>query len=409
MSAAKEVLEQRLAAAKKLMGWALKSEDAKRINAMLDLTRSEPGIPILSDHLDSDPWLFNCPNGTLDLRGGTLREHRREDLITKLCPTPYDPDAKCPVFEKFIDAIFDQDEELILFVHRLLGRCVSGDVSEHLLPIFWGGGENGKSTLVEALLYVMGKDYAMKANQDLLMQPKGERHATERAQLFGMRLVVASETSEGGQLNEALVKDLTGGERIRARRMRENFWEFNPTHKLLFITNHKPVIRGSDRGIWRRLRLVPFTVSFWNPEDPANAGKDLPPDKKQDKKLGDKLKAEAPGILAWLVRGCRGWLRDGLPLPDKVKVATEDYRAGEDRLQHFIEERCVVGDPANFRVRRGNLYRAYQRWCECAGEDPLKDTPFGEAMVARGFERFKSNGVWYKGLAIRPVSFDGEE
>src|SRR5262249_47330418 len=191
-----------------------------------------------------------------------------EDYLTKLCPTEYNPEATCPVFLRFLDALFGSNAELIVFIQRLLGCCLSGDISEQVLPIFWGTGANGKSTLLNAVMEAMGEDFAMKASADMLMTSRGERHPTELAQLFGKRLVVASESSEGRRLNEALIKDLTGGEPIRARRMREDFWEFKPTHKVILVTNHKPEVRGRDAGIWRRLRLVPFMLRFWDPNEP---------------------------------------------------------------------------------------------------------------------------------------------
>jgi putative DNA primase/helicase len=366
---------------------------------MLELARSEPGIAVLPDQLDRDPWLVNCVNGTLDLRDGKLRGHRREDYLTKLCPTPFDPEAACPAWERFLLAIFRQDGELIRFVQRLLGRALSGDVSEQILPIFWGGGANGKSTLVNAIMRVMGPDYAMKASPDLLMSRRGERHPTELADLFGMRLVVASETHQGRRLDEALIKDMTSGERIRARRMREDFWEFDPTHKIILLTNHKPAVTGTDTGIWRRLRLVPFEETFWDPEDPNNHGKDLPEALRQDKTLPERLQTEARGILAWLVRGCSNWLDDGLTLPDKVRVATADYRVAEDRLQHFLGECCLVGP--NYRCRAATLYARYRKWCEDGGEESPKQRVFGEAMTERGFGRTTSNGTWYLGVTVR--------
>jgi putative DNA primase/helicase len=396
----------RLLEAKRGLRWALESESAKRINAMLDLARSEPTMPILPAQLDSDPWLFNCPNGTLELRTGTLREHRREDFLTKLCPTPYNAEAICPTWERFLGAIFPNDEdepdaELITFMQRLLGRCLTGDVSEQNLPIFWGSGANGKSTLVNAVLDTLGSDYAMKANADLLMTSRGERHPTELAGLFGMRLVVASETHQGRHLNESLVKDLTGGEPIRARRMREDFWEFKPTHKVVLLTNHKPRVAGTDEGIWRRLRLVPFTTTFWDQTDPGKDASQLPSNLRQDKQLGEKLTVEREGILAWLVRGCLGWQRDGLTLPDKVRVATTEYRSDEDVLAQWIEQCCAQGD-RSFRCKAGELFAHYREWCERAGEEEiLNQKTFGEALSARGFERKKSDGVyWRLGIAL---------
>jgi putative DNA primase/helicase len=236
---------------------------------MLDLARSEPGIPILPDQMDTHPWLLNCANGTLDLKRGNLREHQQEDYLTKLCPFEFHPEAKAPTWEKFLMQILVR-ESLIRFVQKLMGYSLTGDVSEHILAIFWGVGANGKSTLINAILTVLGEDYAIKANRDLFMARKQDNHPAQLARLFGKRLVVALETHEGARLDEGLVKELTGGDPICARRMREDPWQFVPTHKAILVTNHKPEIRGTDEGIWRRQRLVPFTVS--NPRRPARQG-----------------------------------------------------------------------------------------------------------------------------------------
>jgi putative DNA primase/helicase len=363
-------------------------------------------MPILPEDMDKDPWLFNCMNGTIELKTGKLREHRREDFITKLCPVAYHPEAPCPNWLRFLGGVFPDDEdepdkELITFVQRLLGRCLTGDVSEQILPIFWGGGANGKSTLINAVLETLGGEYAMKANADLLMSSRGERHPTELAQLFGMRLVVASETHQGRRLNEALVKDLTGGEPVRARRMREDFWEFSPTHKVVLLTNHKPRVAGTDEGIWRRLRLAPFTVCFWDPNDPNKVKADLPASLRQDKQIGAKLAAEREGVLAWLVRGCLDWQRGGLTLPDKVRVATNEYRAGEDLLAMWVGECCVTGN-TNYRCKAGDLYSSYRKWCERAGEEEvITQTAFGTALGERGFGHKKSGGtIWRIGIAL---------
>jgi putative DNA primase/helicase len=274
-------------------------------------------------------------------------------------------------------------------------------VSEQNLPIFWGSRANGKSTLVNAVLDTLGTDYAMKANADLLMTSRGERHPTELAGLFGMRLVVASETHQGRHLNESLVKDLTGGEPIRARRMREDFWEFKPTHKVVLLTNHKPRVAGTAEGIWRRLRLVPFVATFWDPADPGKKAAELPERLRQDKQLGEKLAAEREGILAWLVRGCLAWQRDGLTLPDKVRAATTEYRQSEDLIAQWIEECCVTGSH-DYRNKAGDLFANYRAWCERAGEEEiLNQKSFGDALSERGIERQKSCGViWRLGIAL---------
>jgi putative DNA primase/helicase len=413
----KDELKKRLAEAQKTMVWALESESARHINGALDLARSELGIPVLPAQLDRDGWLLNCPNGTLDLKTGTLREHRRQDYITKLCPTEYHPDAKCPTWEKFLAAIFPAtgdaaevpgDGELIDFIQRKLGQCLTGDVSEQDLTIFWGSGSNGKSVLVNTLLNVLGNDYAMKANQELLTVHRGERHSTERMDLFGKRLVVASETAEGARLNDALVKDLTGGEPIRGRRMREDQWEFDPTHKLILLTNHKPRVAGNDKAMRRRIVLVPFEVYFWNPDDPADVAKGLPPRLRQDKQLTNKLRAERAGILAWMVRGCLEWQKQGLRIPKRVSAATQEYLDAEDLLRQFLEECCLTGSD-NYRCRAGRLHKAFVTWCGDRLETPMKMRGFGDAMAEREFRKETSNGVWYIGVALRdPAEGEGE-
>jgi putative DNA primase/helicase len=381
----------------------LKSESTPRLNAMVHSAQSEPGIPILPDEMDRDHMLLNCPNGTLDLRTFQLREPRREDLITKLCRTEYDPEATCPVWENFLAEILPAtgdaaeqpgDLEMIRFVQRLLGYGITGDVSEQILPVFWGKGANGKSTLLNALLELLGEDYAIKAPTDLLLA-KGEVHPTERADLFGRRLVVCVETEENRRLAEVLVKELTGGDRIRARRMREDFWEFSPTHKVILCTNHKPQVRGTDHALWRRLLLVPFTVTIHR--------------ERQDKRLPDKLRAEYPGILAWLVRGCREWQEHGLAVPGAVRVATQNYRDEQDLLGGFLAECCLIHH--DHRCRAGELYRRFLGWCETNNEAKGSEVPsqrkVGEALTERGFERYTNNGTWYRGLALRQD--DGDE
>jgi putative DNA primase/helicase len=247
----------------------------------------------------------------------------------------------------------------------------------------------------------LGGEYAMKARTELLMESRGERHPTEIAYLFGRRFVAASETPDGGRLNESLIKDLTGRERLRGRRMREDFWEFAPTHKIVLLTNYKPRVAGNDEGIWRRLRLIPFEVTFWDPDkypDPAAAG--LSPELKQDKELDGKLQAEAEGILAWLVRGCLDWLRGGLTLPDAVRAATASYRAAEDTLGQFIAERCDTGD-RSARCKRSELYGAYKAWSDARGEKALGSKRFSQGLLDRDFQSTTSNGTWYQGLALR--------
>jgi putative DNA primase/helicase len=366
--------------------WAMTSESHTRLKAMLALAEAEPNIPILTDEMDPDPWVLNCLNGTLDLRTGNLRPHRREDNITKLCPVKYDATATCPLWEKTIATVFARNEALIRFFQRLCGVILTGSVAEQILPILYGKGSNGKSTILNVLMNILGTDYAMKAMPELLMVRRGgEAHPTERADLFGKRLVVAIETGEGARLNETLIKELTGSDKIRARRMREDPWEFQPTHKVLLCTNHKPAVKGTDHAIWRRLKLIPFTVTI--------------PDSEQDLGLPGKLAAESSGILAWCVRGCLDWQREGLATPNEVTEATAQYREDEDTLAGFLTENCVINP--GIRAKATPLYEHYKQWAEAAGEHVMTQKAFGTAMTERGFERIVSNGKWYLGLGLR--------
>ncbi len=353
---------------------------------MLTMARSEAGIPILPESLDSHSWLLNCSNGILDLKTGELLPHDRGLYLTKLVPHDYVRDAECPLWHDFLAVIFNGNSGMIQFLQRLFGCALVGQVIEHVLPILWGKGANGKSVKVETMLHVLGPDYSCKAASDLLLAKRNESHPTERADLHGKRLVVCVESDENRRLAEGQVKELTGGDTIKARRMREDFWEFKPQHTAMLVTNHKPEVRGTDNGIWRRVRLVPFTVTI--------------PDEKQDKRLAEKLQAEACGILRWCVDGCLAWQRGGLAEPADVIGATDGYRQEMDLLATFLADCCEVGP--QFKVKSADLYDAYCRWCAGHNETTKSERKFGSAMTERGeFERYTSNGTWYRGVGLR--------
>lgn len=376
-----------------LRQFASETASSGALSAMLKLARSEPGIPILPRELDTDPWLLNCINGTLDLRTGELRPHRREDFITKLCPTRFNPDAPSDQFDRFMDSIF-MSQRLVDFMLRFLGHCLTGDVREQILVIFWGAGSNGKSTLLKAFMEMLGSDYAGKAVPELLLNKRNESHPTERADLFGKRFMACVETSEGRSLNESLVKELTGGDNVKARRLYEDFWEFVPTHKPVLCTNHKPQINGTDHAIWRRLALVPFAVKFWD----GGKGETGPAELEVDKTLDGKLKAEHEGILASCVRGCLEWQRRGLALPAEVQAATAEYRKAEDKTEAFIAECCILSPMC--KVKATPIYDAYRKWSEARGEAAMSQRRFGEGITERGFQKSTNNGVWYCGIGL---------
>ena len=258
-------------------------------------------------------------------------------------------------------------------------------IHEHILPIAYGSGSNGKSTILNAVLDVLGQDYSMKAPPDLLMTTTGQAHPTERAKLFRKRLVVAMETAEGRRLNEVMVKELTGGDRIMARRMREDFWEFAPSHKIVMGTNHMPEIRGTDHGIWRRIRKLPFEIKI--------------EDKDADVEMSEKLRAEHAGILAWLVRGCSMWQSKGLVEPESVTQATSQFRVDQDVIAMFLKEMIVTSQGST--VRCGELYKKFAEWAEAANLDKLNMTRFGRSMKERGYRTTEGTRKSYLDIALQ--------
>ncbi len=357
---------------KDLARWAGQSEGANRIDAMVRLARSAPTVAIEPEELDSHPWLLNVANGTLDLefRKGGLRPHRREDLLTKLAPVVHDEDerASCPTWLRFLEQILP-DRDVRTFVQDAVGYALVGVTTEHVLFFSYGTGANGKTTWAQTMLALFG-DYGRQAEPDLLLANR-EAHPTGVADLVGARFVVSTEIDDGRRLAEATVKRLTGGDRLKARFMRQDFFEFEPTHTLFLVANHRPIVKGTDHAIWRRLRLIPFTVTI-PPED-------------QDHNLGEKLQSELPGILLWALVGCRRWQTSGLSAPPAVMLATDSYRAEMDVLGSFLEENTVVMEGAY--VAAADLYRAYQDWCEANGERVASQRRFGAALTERGFER----------------------
>lgn len=367
---------------------AARSESEARIKAMVSLTESEHGVPVIPSELDGDPWLLNCLSGTVSLRTGELLPHRREDLITKLVPVTFDMEADCPTWISFLHSIFHDNNNLITFIQKALGYALTGDTREQVIFFFYGAGANGKSTLIDVILSLLG-DYALQTPTETLMLTDRGSISNDIARLKGSRFVSAVEAGEGRRMAEVLVKQLTGGDTISARFLHQEFFDFKPTCKIFLATNHRPVIKGTDHGIWRRIRLIPFTVTI--------------PEEEQDKNLLDKLKAELPGILAWVARGCMGWQELGLGMPEEVKAATEGYRAEMDVVAGFIEECCHIAPYAS--VQASAIYETYRKWCIENGEDAQNQRKFGSALTERGFKRERGTGGrhFWKGLGLIEV------
>jgi putative DNA primase/helicase len=367
---------------------AKSSESAKRIADALRLAQTEPGIPVLPEGLDRDLWLLNVENGTLDLRTGKLGDHRRENLITKLAPVEYDPDALAPRFAAFLRQVFD-DEDVIAFVRRFAGYSLTGSTEERALAILYGLGKNGKSTLVELLKQAAG-DYTTSTDTETILAKRHQGVGNDVAALKGARFVAAAEVEQGRVLAESKVKQLTGSDTVTARFLYSEPFDFKPEFKLWLSTNNKPVIRGTDDAIWDRIRLIPFTRRF----EGANA----------DSRLPEKLREELPGVLAWMVRGCLEWRKDGLGEPEQVAAATEDYRGEMDTLAAFFEDRCVIH--ANASAGATPLYNAYRQWCDEGGETRLTQTRFGRQLRERGFSSKKAQTVTWYGIGLRDDRLD---
>ena len=385
--------------------WSIKCEMKGTIEAAVGLARKMLEVDAAS--LDADPWLLNCRNGVVDLRDGSLREHRPSDLITKLADVEYrGMDADASAWERVVaeicreDGLPEGERHVSAFLRRWFGYCATGSVDEQVFVVHWGDGANGKSTMLGTVARVLG-DYAGAAAPGLLASSdRGERHPTEIAGLRGKRMVTAHETREGVQLREDFVKQATGGDRLTARYMREDFFEFDPTHKLQLLTNAKPVVKGQDHGIWRRVRLVAYLERFGTEEE-VREGKAM---RVGDKALGAALVSEEglSGVLAWIVRGALEWRRrGGLAAPAAVIEASEAYRGEQDRVRQFVGECCELGETLSepLTMGMGGLYPSYTGWCKEAGFHGLARGRFVQELqrVVPGFRSGEAYGTGESG------------
>lgn len=375
---------------KQLASHALRSESDSKIKAMLSMAQSEPGIHILPDDLDKNPWALNVASGTIDLKTGFLKPHRREDLITRMAPVQYRPDALCPFWLEHLRKIFQGNVGLISFVQVAAGYSLTGITDERAMFISHGTGANGKSTTHEVIAQMLG-DYAVRTPTESILVKREGGIPNDLAALKGARFVFCSELEEGKRLAESLVKDLTGNDTISARFMRGEWFTFQPSFKLWLATNHKPIIRGTDNAIWSRIRLIPFTVQI--PES----------DRIPRSRMMERLTPELPGILSWAVLGCADWVHYGLGMPDEVKEATEGYRGEMDILGGFINECCVVSENAQGTAKE--LYETYVKWAESNGEKSVSQRMFGLRLAERGFRQGRMTGgrIQWKGIGLESV------
>jgi putative DNA primase/helicase len=361
------------------------SQAAPRLKAMIELAETERSMPVLPEQLDTDPWLLNVRNGTLDLRTGTLRAHRREDLITKVAPVEYDPMATCPTWEAFLARIMGGNDAPITFLQRAVGYALTGTTTEQVLFFLYGTGANGKSTFLETIRAVLGP-FAMQADFTTFLHQKYERVRNDIARLQGARVVASVEAEIGQRLSESIIKQLTGQDRISARFLYQEYFEFTPQFKLFLAANHKPSIWGTDEAIWRRIQLIPFTVTI--------------PAAERDGGLPSRLQTELPGILNWALAGCLDWQRQGLGTPQEVVLATAGYRKEMDIVGGFLDDCCEHAPAAQTSTQR--LYDVYIKWCERNGEPVMGKNAFSVRLRERGFTKVRCNNHrGWRGLLVK--------
>ena len=372
-------------------GWAKKSESQKGIGSTVGLGQWQKSIEAHISEFDRNLWAFNCANGTIDLSSGAFQPHAQSDMCTKVSPVSYDESATCPLWLSFLDDIAAGDQELIGYLQRAVGYTLTGSTDAHCLFLLHGAGRNGKSTFIETVAYLMG-DYFTSAHMSTFLVRKGDTIPNDLAALTSARMVAAVETDDSRKLDEPKIKQITGGDTITARYLHKEFFNFRPQFKIWLATNALPVIKGTDEGIWRRMKRVPFKVYI--------------PDGKMDEKLGVKLKSEASGILNWALEGLSDYLVNGLDEPECVTKATTEYRDNQDWLERFVREECEMDIKEFIGARK--LYDRFCQWADRTGEYCVKEVKFAEAMTTHGYQKARPtvggkrlSGVAYMGMKLK--------
>jgi len=374
---------------------AARIESAATVNAVVSLARADRRHAHVTENFDSDPWALNTPAGTIDLRTGEMRPHRRDDGITKI--TPVAPSTATPMlWEQCIKTWTGGDAETAGFLQRLVGYWLTGLTREEKVTILYGPGGNGKTKFIETVRACLGPDYVIGMAMETLIVTHGEQHPTDLADLRGKRLAIAMETEEGRRLAESKFKMLTGGDRIRARHMRQDFFEFDPTHKIVIVGNHRPELRNVDEAIKRRVLLIPFEAVI------------LP--EARDPFLAEKLARERPAILGWMLAGCRAWLERGLDPPGRVLAATEDYLASADAIARWVDERCMLGPTMS--MTKAKAFESWSAWATMAGEFVgTSRRLFDRISQFKGIDEVrlgKKRDKAFVGIGLQPEASGGE-
>lgn len=362
------------------------SRSNKSKNAMLNEVMHH--VPILPSQLDRYKAALNTPGGVIDLKSGALAPHDPKNYFTKITAVEYSENADCPRWTAFLDDIFGGDKDLIRYVQKAVGYSLTGATSEQCAFFLYGTGRNGKSTFLDIIRDIFG-DYAANIQPETIMVRSNQSTAinSDIARLKGARLVTSVEPNEGVRINEGLLKQLTGDDTVTARKLYGDEFEFKPEFKLWMATNHKPVIRGTDTGIWRRIHMIPFTCVI--------------PEGKVDRRLKYKLAAEMTGIFRWAVEGCLLWQKEGLKMPRAVLEEVREYRREMDVISAFVEDKCTVGK--GLSVKSSQLFAAYLNWAEQNNEYRMSSTKFGMELAKR-FEKVRTRGgIYFNGLSLNNV------
>ena len=368
--------------------WAIQSESKMRLDAAVSITKNLLPIADSGDRWDTDTMLLSCPNGIIDLRTGKIRNGKPEDRITMVTGASYDPNALCPLWEKFINEIFEGNAELIHYVHKALGYSISGSVKEQVVFFGMGSGSNGKSVLFSTVRGVL-KDYSYNAPASMFQRNPMNTSTNDVAATEFKRFLMSSEVLSSTKVDEVRLKKWSGGDQETARYLYGEFFSFNPTCKIWIFVNHRPRVEDDSHGFWRRVRLIPFNRIFKEAE--------------QDKDLFQKLKDEFPGILNWLIQGCLLWQKEGLePTPQIVDLATKDYQQENDVLAEFITEKCVELNGAE--TKASDFFKSYTQWAIEQGfksKDVLSNTSFGRRMTDKFGKKHKDGRAFYQGVALK--------
>lgn len=366
---------------KDIVSWCLRSEEKSNITDALDLTT----IWLSKDYNDFDvnPWLFCSKSGVIDLQTGEPKTTSKEEMILKATRVNYDPDAQCPRWLVFMEEIFSEDAELIDFIQRSVGYSLTGLTREQCLFILYGKGNNGKSTFLGILQELIG-DYGQSASFSTFKDTKYDYIPNDVARMVGKRFIKATEVKESARLNEERIKLLTGEDVISARFLYNEFFDFRLIGKIWLAVNHKPIIRGTDKAIWRRIRLIPFLEDF---------------EERKDNNLSSKLEKELSGILNWAIEGCLKYQREGLEPVETVKRATEEYREESDIIKTFINENII--EDVTVRTPASELYERYKEWASRNGEYVMTNQYFGRSLVEKGYKKEKVGSyIYYYGIKL---------